>query len=76
MLLKIEHYFEMTKDQARLGLQIYKTFAEQTTKSMEYFSVAKRMESVIHITIPQLKHVSAFQRHGPLAVGVVLYINR
>lgn len=48
----------MTKDQARLGLQIYKTFAEQTTKSMEYFSVAKRMESVIHITIPQLKHVS------------------
>ncbi|KAG0378087.1 hypothetical protein BGX24_004784 [Mortierella sp. AD032] len=52
----LQHYFEMTKDQARLGLQIYKTFAEQTTKSMEYFSVAKRMESVIHITIPQLKH--------------------
>ncbi|KAG0257985.1 hypothetical protein BG011_003602, partial [Mortierella polycephala] len=52
----LQHYFEMTKDQARLGLQIYKTFAEQTTKSMEYFSVAKRMEGVIHITIPQLKH--------------------
>ncbi|KAG0291157.1 hypothetical protein BGZ96_005447 [Linnemannia gamsii] len=52
----LQHYFEMTKDQARLGLQIYKTFAEQTTKSMEYFSIAKRMESVIHITIPQLKH--------------------
>lgn len=52
----LQHYFEMTKDQARLGLQIYKTFAEQTTKSMEYFGVAKRMESVIHITIPQLKH--------------------
>lgn len=47
----------MTKDQARLGLQIYKTFAEQTTKVMDYFSVAKRMETVIHITIPQLKHV-------------------
>ncbi|KAG0301897.1 hypothetical protein BGZ97_002570 [Linnemannia gamsii] len=54
--LSSKHYFEMTKDQARLGLQIYKTFAEQTTKSMEYFSVAKRMEGVIHITIPQLKH--------------------
>ncbi|KAG9063130.1 hypothetical protein KI688_004730 [Linnemannia hyalina] len=54
--LSSKHYFEMTKDQARLGLQIYKTFAEQTTKSMEYFSIAKRMESVIHITIPQLKH--------------------
>ncbi|KAF9902909.1 hypothetical protein EC991_004381 [Linnemannia zychae] len=52
----LQHYFEMSKDQARLGLQIYKTFAEQTTKSMEYFSVAKRMEGVIHITIPQLKH--------------------
>ncbi|KAF9952385.1 hypothetical protein BGZ70_000616 [Mortierella alpina] len=52
----LQHYFEMTKDQARLGLQIYKVFAEQTTKSMEYFSIAKRMESVIHITIPQLKH--------------------
>ncbi|KAI8598119.1 ANTH domain-containing protein [Dissophora ornata] len=52
----LQHYFEMTKDQARLGLQIYKTFAEQTTKSMDYFSVAKRMESIIHITIPQLKH--------------------
>ncbi|KAG0365167.1 hypothetical protein BGZ54_006796 [Gamsiella multidivaricata] len=52
----LQHYFEMTKDQARLGLKIYKIFAEQTTKSMEYFSVAKRMEGVIHITIPQLKH--------------------
>ncbi|KAF9210445.1 hypothetical protein BGZ59_009436 [Podila verticillata] len=52
----LQHYFEMTKDQARLGLQIYKTFAEQTTKVMDYFSVAKRMETVIHITIPQLKH--------------------
>ncbi|KAG0212479.1 hypothetical protein BGX28_006246 [Mortierella sp. GBA30] len=52
----LQHYFEMTKDQARLGLQIYKTFAEQTTKAMDYFSVAKRMEGVIHITIPQLKH--------------------
>ncbi|KAF9927300.1 hypothetical protein BGZ67_007564 [Mortierella alpina] len=52
----LQHYFEMTKDQARLGLQIYKVFAEQTTKSMEYFSIAKRMESVIHIHIPQLKH--------------------
>ncbi|KAF9127511.1 hypothetical protein BGW39_005812 [Mortierella sp. 14UC] len=52
----LQHYFEMSKEQARLGLQIYKTFAEQTTKSMDYFSVAKRMEGVIHITIPQLKH--------------------
>ncbi|KAF9926484.1 hypothetical protein FBU30_003955 [Linnemannia zychae] len=52
----LQHYFEMSKDQARLGLQIYKTFAEQTTKSVEYFSVAKRMENVIHISIPQLKH--------------------
>ncbi|KAI1314396.1 hypothetical protein EDD11_002222 [Mortierella claussenii] len=52
----LQHYFEMTKDQARLGLAIYKTFAEQTTKSMDYFGVAKRMESVIHTTIPQLKH--------------------
>jgi len=47
----------MSKDQARLGLKIYKVFAEQTTKVMDYLSVAKRMERVIHIDIPQLKHV-------------------
>ncbi|KAF9361937.1 hypothetical protein BGX26_009393 [Mortierella sp. AD094] len=52
----LQHFFEMGKDEARLGLKIYKVFAEQTTKSMEYFSVAKRMEAVIHINIPQLKH--------------------
>ncbi|KAF9583094.1 hypothetical protein BGW38_010262, partial [Lunasporangiospora selenospora] len=52
----LQNFFEMTKDQARLGLQIYKTFAEQTTKAVEYFSVAKRMERVIHTDIPQLKH--------------------
>ncbi|KAF9094623.1 hypothetical protein BGX27_001404, partial [Mortierella sp. AM989] len=52
----LQHFFEMAKDEARLGLKIYKVFAEQTTKAMEYFSVAKRMETVIHITIPQLKH--------------------
>ncbi|KAF9960388.1 hypothetical protein BGZ65_012385, partial [Modicella reniformis] len=52
----LQHYFEMSKEQARHGLKIYKIFAEQTTKSVEYFSVAKRMENVIHINIPQLKH--------------------
>ncbi|KAG0050296.1 hypothetical protein BGZ83_004910 [Gryganskiella cystojenkinii] len=52
----LQHYFEMTKDQARLGLKIYKVFAEQTNKVMDYLSVAKRMERVIHIDIPQLKH--------------------
>jgi len=55
----IEHFFDMTKEQARQGLKIYKTFAEQTSKTVEYFSVARRMENVIHINIPQLKHVSA-----------------
>ncbi|GJJ71238.1 hypothetical protein EMPS_03588 [Entomortierella parvispora] len=52
----LQHYFEMSKDQARLGLKIYKVFAEQTTKVMDYLSVAKRMERVIHTDIPQLKH--------------------
>ncbi|KAG0018033.1 hypothetical protein BGZ80_007624 [Entomortierella chlamydospora] len=52
----LQHFFEMGKDEARLGLKMYKVFAEQTTKSMEYFSVAKRMEAIIHINIPQLKH--------------------
>ncbi|KAF9363400.1 hypothetical protein BGX34_004219 [Mortierella sp. NVP85] len=52
----LQHFFDMTKEQARQGLKIYKTFAEQTSKTVEYFSVARRMENVIHINIPQLKH--------------------
>lgn len=55
-LLVTEHYFEMSKYDAKRALGIYKTFARQTNQVVEYLSIARTYESSTRLEIPKLKH--------------------
>lgn len=55
-LLLTEHYFEMSKYDAKRALGIYKTFARQTNQVVEYLSIARTYENSTRLEIPKLKH--------------------
>ncbi|ORY86263.1 ANTH domain-domain-containing protein [Protomyces lactucae-debilis] len=52
----LEHYFEMSKPDAERALKIYKTFVEQTDGVIVFMSLARSLESVTRLTIPNLQH--------------------
>jgi len=52
----LEVYFEMIQSQARVALEVYKMFVQQTTKVMEFFELARSLQSVLQIEIPYIKH--------------------
>ncbi|MCJ1348747.1 hypothetical protein MMC31_006980, partial [Peltigera leucophlebia] len=52
----LEHYFEMSKYDAKRALGIYKTFARQTNQVVEYLSIARTYENSTRLEIPKLKH--------------------
>lgn len=52
----LEHYFEMTKVDADRALKIYQRFVEQTDGVIVYMSLARSLESVTRLTIPNLQH--------------------
>lgn len=52
-----EHYFAMSKPDARESLDIYKKFAKQTEAVIDYLSMAKRLQRDLEIDIPVGKHV-------------------
>lgn len=49
----------MKKDDARISLDIYKRFADQTEATTKYLDKARRLQGEMGITIPALKHVGA-----------------
>ncbi|KAJ3146929.1 hypothetical protein HDU89_005959 [Geranomyces variabilis] len=49
-------YFEMSKSDAGRALQIYKNFATQTTKTVEFFEIARRLKHALGIDVPVFKH--------------------
>jgi hypothetical protein len=49
-------YFELERPLAQKSLQIYKTFAQQTTKIVEFFDIARRLRGALGIDVPQFKH--------------------
>ena len=55
-------YFELEKPLAKLALEIYKDFADQTKKTTAFFDAANRMTMELGLKIPQFKHV-IFQIH-------------
>lgn len=55
-LLVTEHYFEMSKYDAKRALGIYKTFARQANQVVEYLSIARTYENSTRLEIPKLKH--------------------
>lgn len=52
----LEHYFEMSKQDATRALELYKRFVRQTETVVAYLSAARRAASSININIPNLKH--------------------
>lgn len=66
----LEHYFEMSKPDAERSLAIYKRFVQQTDGVIIFMSLARSLESVTRLEIPNLQH-------APTSLGTSLeeYIN-
>ncbi|EIW79092.1 ANTH-domain-containing protein [Coniophora puteana RWD-64-598 SS2] len=52
----LEHYFEMSKVDAKDALQIYRQFCNQAERVVEFLGVAKKLQNLLHVPIPNLKH--------------------
>ncbi|KAH7922316.1 ANTH-domain-containing protein [Leucogyrophana mollusca] len=52
----LEHYFEMSKIDAEQALAIYRHFCKQTERVVEYLGVAKKLQNLLNVSIPNLKH--------------------
>lgn len=55
-LMRLEHYFEMSKYDAERAFKIYKTFSKQTDLVVQFLSVARQYENATRLEIPKLKH--------------------
>lgn len=53
-----ESYFEMSHVDAEQALMLYRHFCKQTERVMDYLSIARKLEPILNIPIPQLRHVS------------------
>ncbi|EJD07686.1 ANTH-domain-containing protein [Fomitiporia mediterranea MF3/22] len=52
----LEHYFEMSHVDAETALGIYRNFCKQTEKVVEYLGVARKLQNMLNVPIPNLKH--------------------
>ena len=52
-----EHYFEMSKVDAGEALRLYRHFCKQTERVVEFLGVAKKLQNLLNVPIPNLKHV-------------------
>ncbi|OJA15371.1 hypothetical protein AZE42_12816, partial [Rhizopogon vesiculosus] len=50
------HYFEMSKVDAEQALSIYQHFCSQTERAVEYLGVAKKLQVLLNVPIPNLKY--------------------
>ena len=53
----LEYYFEMSRVDAETALGIYRNFCKQTDNAVEYLSIASKLQNLLHVPIPNLKHV-------------------
>ena len=53
----LEHYFEMSQIDAKEALVIYKHFCKQTERVVEYLGVAKKLQNLLNVPVPNLRHV-------------------
>lgn len=56
----LELFFQMSKKDASQALGIYKLFTQQTIKVVEFFDIAKQLQTALGVEIPALKHVCLF----------------
>lgn len=54
-----ENYFEMSHVDAREALSIYRNFCKQTDLVVEYLDVARKLQNLLNVPVPKLKHVGA-----------------
>ncbi|KAF9644178.1 ANTH-domain-containing protein, partial [Thelephora ganbajun] len=52
----LEHYFEMSKVDASEALRLYRYFCKQTEGVVEFLGVAKKLQNLVNVPIPNLKH--------------------
>ncbi|KAF8623226.1 hypothetical protein AX15_006461 [Amanita polypyramis BW_CC] len=52
----LEHYFEMSHVDAKQALEVYRHFCKQTEFVDEYLGVAKKLQNLLNVSIPNLKH--------------------
>lgn len=52
----LEHYFEMSKVDASDSFDIYKSFIKQTDKIVDYLAIARRLNNIVNVPVPNLKH--------------------
>jgi len=52
----LEHYFELSKPDAKRALDIYRMFVKQTDLVVNYLSVARLHEHSTRLEIPKIKH--------------------
>ncbi|KAJ3480704.1 hypothetical protein NLI96_g8164 [Meripilus lineatus] len=52
----LEHYFEMSKIDAKDALGIYRHFCKETERVVEYLGVAKKLQNLLTVPIPNLRH--------------------
>ncbi|ORZ20213.1 AP180 N-terminal homology domain-containing protein, partial [Absidia repens] len=61
----LEHYFAMSKSDARISLEIYKRFAKQTEEVIHFLDRARQFQQEMYIAIPAAKH-------APLSLAAAL----
>jgi len=47
----------MSHTDAEAALSLYRQFCKQTGRVVEYLSVAKKLQNLLNVSIPNLKHV-------------------
>ncbi|KAI0683970.1 ANTH domain-containing protein [Cytidiella melzeri] len=52
----LEHYFEMSKIDAKEALAVYRHFCKETERVVEYLGVAKKLQNLLNVPIPNLRH--------------------
>ncbi|KAJ7022079.1 ANTH-domain-containing protein [Mycena alexandri] len=52
----LEHYFEMSHTDATEALAIYRHFCTQTEQVVEYLGVARKLQNLLNVPVPNLKH--------------------
>ncbi|KAH9975672.1 ANTH domain-containing protein [Lactifluus volemus] len=52
----LEHYFEMSHVDAEQALAIYRHFCKQAEHAVEFLGVARKLQNLLNVPIPNLKH--------------------
>ncbi|KZT25223.1 ANTH-domain-containing protein [Neolentinus lepideus HHB14362 ss-1] len=58
MVNVLEHFFEMSHVDAERALALYRHFCKQTERVVEYLGVARKLQNLLNVPIPNMKHAT------------------